>query len=173
MNYTLSTFFAVAAVAGLALNAPTAEASSKRSSATAVVDFSNHEDFTDVAINGRHDTRGRETVFKELEQHLNNLARRYLEDGERLEIVFHDIDMAGDFEEWRGPRFADVRIVRDIYPPRLKFGWQVIGAEGAVLGEGVEDLTDLAFNWSINPIDRDYSRYEKELLSSWARRNLR
>lgn len=173
MKYTLSTLVAVAAVAGLALSAPTGEASSKRSSATAVVDFSNHEDFRDVAIHGRHDTRGREIIFRELERHLNHLASRYLQDGERLEVVFHDIDMAGDFEEWRGPRFSDVRIVRDIYPPRLKFGWQVIGAEGVVLGEGVEDLTDLAFNWSINPIDRDYSRYEKELLSSWARRALR
>ena len=39
-------------------------------------------------------------------------------EGDKLTITFTDIDLAGDFEPWRGPQWDEVRIVKAIYPPR-------------------------------------------------------
>ena len=39
--------------------------------------------------------------------------------GQRLEITLTNVDMAGDIESWRGPGRCDLRVMKDIYPPRI------------------------------------------------------
>ena len=73
-------------------------------------------------------------------------------------------------EPWRGPRFDDVRIVKDIYPPRISLSFRLTDAEGNVVKEGKRELRDLAFMMKINMSFRDDSvRYEKALLDDWLR----
>ena len=56
-----------------------------------------------------------------LRRYLTEVADSYIPDGCKLTMTFTDIDLAGDFEPWRGPQADDIRIIRDIYPPNFKF----------------------------------------------------
>ena len=87
----------------------------------------------------------------------------------RLEITVTDINLAGNFEPWRGPRFDDVRIVRSIYPPCIRLEFRLTDGKRTVVKEGKRELRDPAFQMR-NPWPRDdYLRYEKEMLRDWFR----
>ena len=91
-------------------------------------------------------------------------------EGHTLSVTFTDIDMAGDFEPWRGVRFDDVRIVKDIYPPRIVLSFRLTDADGNVVKQGKRDLRDIAFMMKITMGFRDDSvRHEKALLDDWLR----
>ena len=77
--------------------------------------------------------------------------------------------MAGDFEPWRGPQMTDVRIVKDIYPPKVDLEFRLTGADGKVVKEGKRQLRDLAFMMKANTAANDNLRFEKALLDEWLR----
>jgi len=84
--------------------------------------------------------------------------------------------MAGDIQPWRNRHNADIRYVESIYPPRLKFRYTLKDAEGKVLLEGEESITDMAFQ--MNPAASIRGRhehffYEMTLLGDWMRKALR
>src|SRR5678815_4662242 len=54
-------------------------------------------------------------LLGELHTFMCKMGERYVPADMQLEITVADIDLAGDFEPWRGPQFGHVRITRDIY----------------------------------------------------------
>jgi hypothetical protein len=137
--------------------------------ARAEVVFLEPEKFTDVRDSHMGDYK-RTTYLDQLRDHLLEQAKYFVPDGHTLKVTFTDIDMAGDFEPWRGPRFDDVRIVKDLYPPTLKLAFRLTDAAGNVVKEGTRELRDLAFMMKITPGFRDDSvRHEKALLDDWLR----
>lgn len=110
----------------------------------------------------------------QLAAYFQKSATRQLPAGERMDITITDIKRAGDYEPWHGPRMDDVRIVKDIYPPRLSFRWTRTDASGQVLGQGEEKLADTAFLMNSARLnDSDPLRYEKRMIDDWLRRSLR
>lgn len=97
-------------------------------------------------------------------------ASRVLAPGQRLDIEVTDVDRAGEYEPWRGPDFDDVRIIKDIYPPRIDLNFTLYGADGKVLREGSRKLRDAAFLSRSSPVDQDSLRYEKSLIDLWLRK---
>lgn len=99
-------------------------------------------------------------------------ATPLLAPGERLSITFTDIQLAGNYEPWRGPLWDDVRFMRDIYPPRFKLNFELTGAHGTLLRHGTRELTDLAYlqDTSVMAIDTDPLAYDKAVLRRWLRR---
>lgn len=95
-------------------------------------------------------------------------ASKMLPPGERLDITVTDIDRAGSFEPWLGPRWQSVRIVKDIYPPRIDLRFRLTDAAGKVLREGTRTLRDPGFMYD-NParFGSGNLRYEKALLDRW------
>jgi hypothetical protein len=91
----------------------------------------------------------------------------------RLEVHFTDVQRAGSFEPWRGPQAADVRIVRDIYPPRIDLRFGLLDADGKLLREGSRQLRDATFMMRPDLYPNDPLRYEKTLLDDWLREELR
>jgi len=86
-----------------------------------------------------------------------------------LDIRVTDVDLAGNFEPWRGPQSEQVRITNQLYPPRFALEYGVIDARGQVIQSGKRDLTDLNYQLrTFYPID-DYLRYEIDLLRQWFR----
>jgi hypothetical protein len=161
-TYLLVTFLGV--MPALALRA-----AETRTIARAEVLFFEPQKFTDVrdSYMGDHE---RTTYLESIRDHLLEQAKYYVPEGHHLSVTFNDIDMAGDFEPWRGPRWDDVRIVKDIYPPRIKLSFRLTDANGNVVKEGQRDLRDLAFMMKINMSFRDDPvRHEKALLDDWLR----
>ena len=97
-------------------------------------------------------------------------ASRVLAPGQRLEIEVTDVDRAGEYEPWRGPDFDDVRIIKDVYPPRIDLDFTLYGADGKVLRQGSRKLRDAAFLSRSSPVDQDSLRYEKSLIDLWLRK---
>jgi hypothetical protein len=131
------------------------------------VTFVAPEKFTDVKAGALDSDRGRDALLDQLKEHLVTTAAQYLAPGQRLEIRVTDVDLAGDFEPWRGLDFQDVRIVKEIYPPRASLEFRLIGADGKVVREGKRQLQDLAFLLSVALPASDTLRYDKAMLSDW------
>lgn len=140
--------------------------------ARAEVLFFEPQKFTDVRDSQMGDA-SRTTYLEQIRDHLLEQAKYRVPEGHLLNVTFTDIDMAGDFEPWRGPRFDDIRIVKDIYPPRISLSFRLTDAEGNVVKEGKRELRDMAFMMKITVGFRDDSvRHEKALLDDWLRNEL-
>lgn len=134
--------------------------------------FSHPEKFTDVKDSSSdfENERGRERYLPQIQEYLAKEANRLLRPGQKLTVVFSDIDLAGDFEPWLGFRFDDVRIVRDRYIPRLTFSFKLTDDGGMVLKEGERKLAELTFQLSAAAgFPDDQLRYEKSMLNNWLR----
>jgi hypothetical protein len=145
------------------------QAAEDRAVARAKVEFFEPQKFTDVCDSYMGDP-DRSPYLQQIREHLLEHARHYVPEGQTLSVTFTDIDMAGDFEPWLGPRWADVRIVKDIYPPRINLTFQLTDAGGQVIKQGKRELRDLAFMMKITLAFRDDPvRHEKALLDDWLR----
>ncbi|MBC7369137.1 MAG: DUF3016 domain-containing protein [Undibacterium sp.] len=131
--------------------------------------FDHPEKFTDVKDGDFGTDKGRDAILEQIRDFLVERADKALPAGQKLMVTFTDIDLAGDFEPWRGPQFSDVRIVKSIYAPRLSFTYKVTDAAGKIVKEGKEDLRDLAFDMRLTMDRQDPLRYEKDILKDWIR----
>lgn len=112
--------------------------------------------------------KDREYILGQIKEYIVERAPMRMADGQTLDITINDIDMAGDFEPWHGPRAQDIRIIKDIYPPRIDLDFKLTGADGKVLAEGTRQLRDLSFMMTTPSIpSNDILRHEKSLLNNW------
>jgi len=132
--------------------------------------FSQPEKFTDVRDAYSASEKGQKANLDQIRDYILSRANRYVADGQKLTITFTDIDLAGDFEPWRGPEGMDIRVVKDIYPPRMDLEFKLTDASGAVIKEGKRQLRDLAFMSNISIDRNDGLRFDKALLDDWLRR---
>lgn len=132
--------------------------------------YQNPLEFTDFKDRYHSTERMVAGLEGEFNRYLKRTADGFLPEGQSLTITFTDIDMAGDFEPWRGPNAHDIRIIKPIYPPRIKFTYAVTDASGAVVQEGEERLSDLSFQTTLGINRNDVFFYEQELMRSWLRK---
>jgi hypothetical protein len=135
------------------------------------VEYVHPENFTDVGNRYFNGDKIRAGQLEQLSQHLVRRAARLLTAGQNLIVAITEVDMAGDFEPWRS-RLGDVRIVRDVYPPRIDLHFKLTGADGSVVKEGERKLRDLAFLITSVLYRDDPLRYEKALIDNWLEREL-
>jgi hypothetical protein len=148
-------------------------ANAAKAARTEVV-FDHPENFTDAQDGGFATDKGRDYILSQLRGFLVDRADRLLPAGYSLKMTFTDVDLAGEFEPWRGPQWYDVRIIKDIYPPSFKFTYVVTGPSGAVVKQGKADIRDLDFQMRLaDPTNDDPLRYEKDMLGDWVSANLR
>lgn len=108
--------------------------------------------------------------LKPLKAYIEQRATRILENGQRLDIEVTDVDLAGEYEPWRGPDFRDVRIIKDVYPPRIDLSFTLYGSDGKVMREGSRTLRDVGFLSRSSLTSQDTLRYEKNLIDLWLRK---
>jgi hypothetical protein len=129
--------------------------------------FVHPEKFADVGRDARHNERT--DYLERLRTHLADRAARLLPANQRLEVRITDIDMAGDFEPWTGSR-DDIRIFREIDPPRVDLAFRLMAADGSVLQQGERRLVDTAYLSGAEVRGSDPLRFEKALLDRWMSR---
>ena len=166
-------WFAALFLAGSVALASAATAPSPAAAERVRVDWTNPGDFAEAKENPGFGI-GRQTPeewLPELAKHLQTRADRVLPAGERLAVTFTNVKRAGTYEPWRGPQWDDVRIVKDIYPPRISLHFTLTSANGATLSEGDRSLRDPAFlSRGLLYAQDDPLRFEKRLLDDWLRR---
>jgi len=165
-------FLLVAVFAFVAVGAVQAADSTKPASRVEVV-FIQPEKFTDLKDEYMDSGRAREHILGEIQSQLQMLGRRYVGEGQHLEVKVIDVDLAGDFEPWRGMGFDDIRIMREIYPPRMEIEFRLTDASGKVLSEGKRQLRSLGYLMTTAMPTWDPLRYDKELLREWMGREFK
>ena len=141
-------------LSGCAASAPQDEGASRVS-----VSFIEPEKFTDSRRVELAPTSA--GVLRDLEKFFVETGGRYLPATTKLSIRVTDIDLAGDFELFRGPQADQVRITKGLYPPRIILEFEVIDSTAAVVRSGKRDLTDI--NYQVRNVypREDYLRYER------------
>ena len=134
------------------------------------VSFLHPEKFTDAG-RYRGGEQSREVNLAELARHIEQRAERLLPQGQELAVSITDLDMAGAYEPWRRGA-GDVRVVRNVYPPRIDLSFRLTAADGSVIKEGVRSLRDLAFGNGNVVYSDDRLRHEKALIDDWLAREL-
>ena len=107
--------------------------------------------------------------LNDLAKHVRYRAERVLPQGDDLHVTFTNVQRAGTYEPWRGPQWNDVRIIKDIYPPRIDLTFTLTDASGAVVKEGKRELRDPAFLQRGILNETDPLRFEKRMLDDWLR----
>lgn len=110
----------------------------------------------------------RRTVAAEMNRHIARLGERYLSAGQDLHILLTRFDLAGEYEPWRSG-WEDVRILRDITPPRIHFTYTLF-QDGKPIRRGKARLSDI--DYLSDPRGRrNDSRliHEKLLFDDWFR----
>jgi len=131
--------------------------------------FDHPEKFTDVKGDFMDTEKGRNDMLGQIREFLESRGAELLPAGQKLAITFTDIDLAGDYEPWHSGALQDVRIIKDIYPPRFVFSYKITDATGAVLKEDKVNLSDLTFMSRVTIDRNDALHFEKDLLGDWIR----
>jgi len=156
------------AVVGLtAIGCAVAAESTPATDAKAEVIFASPEKYSDIRDAYTSSQMGEKAILDQIRDYIVLKAQTVVPAGEKLTVTFTDIDLAGDFEPWRNGQAMDIRIVKDIYPPRMDLEFKLTAADGRVIKEGKRQLRDLAFMGKITNNPRDNLRYEKNLLDDW------
>ncbi|MGE8216504.1 hypothetical protein D3C87_805400 [compost metagenome] len=138
------------------------------------VQWTDPAQFTEIRSSTNRFEAERGDWVQQLAKYVRTAAGKQLQPGQQLEVTITDIKRAGDYEPWHGPRSNDIRVLRDVYPPRITLTYTLKDAQGQVLGEGERKLTDNGYLHNIGmQSDTDPLRYEKRLLDDWVRRDLR
>lgn len=137
------------------------------------VEFPGAERYTDVRDRWVRTTPERNLNLKALRRHLEKAAARRLPPGETLTVRFTDIDLAGDYNTPLTGPGQDIRVVTELYPPRLAFDWERRSADGAVIASGSEALRDFGFLSHGAQRRNERLAFERRLLDGWLQQTLR
>ena len=137
------------------------------------VTFVNPEQFTENRLYGRQDRFNRIDYLAQLKAYLIKQGQAILKPGQSLHVNITDIQLAGAYEPWRGPQWSYVRIMRDIYSPRIDLDFRLVDQDGNVLREGKRGLRDMDYlhsGVSLPAATGATLYYDKALLRRWLSR---
>jgi hypothetical protein len=138
---------------------------------TVEVKFSDITKFKDLRTSPVDSERERLSLAETLREHVVARAPRYLPQDMRLAVTITDVDMAGEIRPVGGSlATGDIRIVKDIYPPRVDLEFRLLRGDGTVVSEGKRELRDPMFLTGAAPARSDLLAYEKDLLDRWLQR---
>jgi hypothetical protein len=170
----VATLAALALALWLGSIAPLAAAADgQQAEASVSVTYVNPEQFTENRMYGRQDRYNRIDYLTQLKAYLVKQGQAILKPGQSLHVDITDIQLAGSYEPWRGPRWDYVRIMRDIYPPRIDLDFKLLDQDGNVLREGKRVLRDLDYlhsNVGLAASEGAPLYYDKALLRRWLSR---
>jgi hypothetical protein len=126
--------------------------------------------FSDIRNSPNKWESERGTWVHDLAEYLRKQTAKDLQPGQTLEVRITDIRRAGQYEPWHGPSTDHIRIMKDVYPPRMTFDFTLRDADGRVLEQGQRKLTDLGYLTGARPLDHDSLRFEKRMIDQWSHR---
>ena len=130
--------------------------------------WKNPEQFRDVKAANESQKRYQQRVFDTLERFLQKKTAVLLAGGQSLELTVHDLDLAGDVLPMVGPHHQDIRVIRDLYPPRVDIEFTLYDKQGKVLAQHRDKLKNLGFLTGMSTYrERQTLGYDKALLQEW------
>jgi hypothetical protein len=138
--------------------------SSPALSASSEVKWVNPDDYTDIRSGNLNRKKFKEQVFSQFEKHFEKLATK-LPEGQKLKIEVHNLDLAGDVNAGGMER---IRIVKEVYSPKMKFSYQLVGDNDTKISAGEANLKDMNFMGGTSMKYKHHSfGYEMKMLDHW------
>jgi hypothetical protein len=132
--------------------------------ATVEVKWTEPDKYTDIREGNDNRAKFRENTFYNFEKHFTKLAEN-LPEGQVLKIEVTNIDLAGDTHAGGINRY---RIIKEIYPPRMSFSYQLVNEDGSIAKEDTVELKDMGFMTGSRLKYRNEAiGYEKKMLDDW------
>lgn len=132
------------------------------------VNWLNPEKFSDIRPTNGTRKGYQERVIKAFDKILGELAEK-LPAGYTLEISVKDLDLAGDVNPMYRMDNTDIRVIKDIYFPRMKFDYVLFDQNRQqIQKESDVKIKDMGFMTSSNIgyQNREFA-YEHEMLKKW------
>jgi len=135
------------------------------------VTWENPKKYTDIRTSNMSRAKYREQVFEDLEAHITELVEDLPEE-QKLVIKVSNLDLAGEVFPSSfiglGLNGNEIRVIEDMYIPRIEFSYQLLDGTGKVLQENDVKLKDMGFLDRPNRMfSNERLRYEKNMLSEW------
>ncbi len=94
--------------------------------------------------------------------------------GHTLQITVKDLDLAGDVNPMYRIDHSDIRVIKEIYFPRMTFDYQLLDSTGqVVVAEQDVKVKDMGFmNSSPMGLGNTEFIYEKQMLKNWFQKHL-
>ncbi len=137
------------------------------------VTFQNPEKFLDIRDAFQPTDSGQLAILHALDEALESAVNSALPKGYKLAMTFTNIKLAGDYEPQHGPTWEDVRLIRDVYIPMMKFAFTLTDPAGKVVKSGTVNLQDQDFMMRPPIPDDGPLHYEKSMLTDWVHGNIR
>lgn len=132
--------------------------------ATAEITWTDPDKYRDIDPGDHNRKHFIENTFSNLEKHFTKLAEK-LPKEQVLKINVTDLDLAGDTHAGGIKR---IRIVKEIYFPRMNFSYQLVNADGSEIVADKVVLKNMSFMMSNTLRYRNESLgYEKSMLDDW------
>lgn len=135
------------------------------------IEFIEPESYTDIRPSNESRSKYRKHVLSSVEEYFTEFAAT-LPAGQSLEVKVMDIDLAGDTRSPRipvGSMMFEVRVMEDIYFPRIKFEYSLKDESGQVVKTDEVNLKDMTYLNRAGLIrrNRDAFPYERHMLEKW------
>lgn len=130
------------------------------------------DDFSDVVVGSESKERFRERLIKEFEEVFSAMAKK-LPDGYVLNIEVADLDLAGDarFVAWTD--MYPIRVMEEIYWPRMNFAYTLKNAKEEIVVHGKEELRDMNYLRGFKfPSGATSFEYEEKMLQDWFKKQV-
>ncbi len=134
---------------------------------TAVVEFVNPENYTDLQLANQTPQQSRDILLPDLEKYIHRQAARYLPEGDTLTLRILDIDQAGQIRYGQG---GQARVGSRNSTARISFEYKLTDASGNVLKSGSEALSKMPSTFdTYNTTDTQLSLIKTQL-GTWISR---
>jgi hypothetical protein len=131
----------------------------------AKVIWQNPEKYSDIRASHERQDRFQEKLFKHFDKVFTELATKLPSDSQ-LEITVTDFDLAGEIIPRAGSRFNEIRIIKEIYSPKITFSYVYTHKDQII--SGTENLRDMNYMSGIGRSShRTEFAYEEKMIRKW------
>lgn len=132
------------------------------------IKWNNPQDYRDIRAAQESQSRYQQRLFKSLESYFQKHMVKLLDSGQSLEVIVHDVDLAGDVTPMMSMAHGDIRVVRTLYPPSMDIEFKLHDQQGKLLAQKRETIRDLGFMHTFVSRHRDDAlAYDKALIQDW------
>lgn len=138
----------------------------------AKVTWQEPDQYTDICEGTELRDHFRAKLFQDFESIFSDLAKQ-LPDGYLFEVTVTDLDLAGQINDMHDARWQDVRVIRDIYWPRMSINYTLKNSARETLAAGQEEIKDMDFLSSTSSFGMTRFGYEERMLRHWFKKQQR
>lgn len=137
------------------------------------VNWQNPEKYTDIRPSSGTKKSYQKRVITAFDRIWSDFAAK-LPAGHTLLVTVKDLDLAGDVNPMYRIEHSDIRVIKEIYFPRMTFDYQLLDSAGQVLAaEQDVKVKDMGFmNSSPIGLGNGEFVYEKQMLKNWFQKHL-